>query len=640
MTSADDRYEKDQLERYKAMYPDKFAGEERVFRNIQPGNRIFVGTGCGEPQHLVQALIGYVESNPTSFFDAEIFHVWSLGVAPYTRDKFKRNFRHNSFFVGENTRKPVNKGSADYTPIFLSQVPKLLRQGLISIDVALVQVSPPDSHGFVSLGISVDIVKSAVQNARIVVAQINNEMPRIHGDTFINIKDIDFIVEYNERLLEFEPNAPTEIAERIGKHVARIVEDGDTIQVGYGSIPNAILEHLSRKKDLGVHTELFSEGIADLMKKGVVTNIRKPIDCGKAVATFCMGRKETYAFVHDNPSIEFRTIDYTNNPLIIAQLANITAINSALAIDLTGQATAESIGKIFYSGIGGQADFMRGATLASGGKTILVLPSTARNGTVSRILPFLKEGAGVTLTRGDTQYVVTEYGIAYLTGKNIRERAMALISIAHPKFQAALVEKAKKNRLIYSDQSFILGKAGEYPEHFEIFASTGSGLKILMRPVRISDEPLVKDFFYSLSQETMRKRFMQAPRRLPHEMLQDAFVAVDYTRQMVVLAITEKRQKEIVVGMAQFTGNEGTHTAEVAIAIRDEYQNQGIGTELMTHLAYIAKRQGLLGFSADVLKDNRIMLHLFDKLGFDIEKEAASDIYTLRAGFRQNKSSP
>lgn len=635
MDIADVSRMKYRLEEYTTLYPDKLLKAERIFEHIQPGDRIFIGTGCGEPQHLVRALIGYVESHPRAFFDAEIFHVWTLGVAPYTQEKFKQNFRHNSFFVGDDTRETVNKGLADYTPMFLSQVPKLFRQGLIPIDVALIQVSPPDSHGFVSLGISVDIVKAAAENAKLIVAQINDKMPRIHGDTFINIKNVDFIVPHDEPLLEFASSVPTDIAERIGKHVARIVEDGDTIQVGYGSIPNAILANLSSKKNLGVHTELFSDGIADLIKKGVITNSKKTIDRGKTVAAFCMGSKDTYAFIHENPAVEFRTIDYTNNPAVIAQVKNITAINSALEIDLTGQATAESIGKTFYSGIGGHADFMRGAPLASGGKTILVLQSTARNGTVSRIVPFLKEGAGVTLTRGDIHYVVTEYGIAYLHGKNIRERAMSIISIAHPKFRPLLIEEARKQALIYRDQTFISGKGGEYPEELEAHKTTQSGLRIFLRPVRISDEPLIKDFFYSLSEGTMHKRFMQAQRSIPHEVLQDSFVVIDYSKQMIMLAILQDKQKEIIAGIAQFMNNEDIHTAEVAIVIRDEYQNQGIGTELLTHLAYIAKKQGLLGFSAEVLKDNRPMLHLFEKIGFNIEKKARPDVYALSLGFKE-----
>jgi acyl-CoA hydrolase/GNAT superfamily N-acetyltransferase len=623
------------LDKLKEQYPDKFISEKRIFGNIHAGDRIFIGTACGEPQYLVQALIRYVESNPRAFFDAEVLHIWSLGVAPYTQEKFKHNFRHNSFFIGDNTREPVNKGLADYTPIFLSQVPRLLRRKSIPIDVALIQTSLPDNHGFVSLGVSVDIVKTAVENARIVIAQINTHMPRVHGDTFIHIKDINFIVPYNEFLLEFESNIPGEIAERIGKHVARIVEDGDTIQVGYGSIPNAILSNLSSKKDLGVHTELFTEGIAELMKKGVVTNIKKTIDRDKTVAAFCMGKKQTYDFIHDNPCIEFRSIDYTNNPAIISQIRNIAAINSALEIDLTGQATAESIGRTFYSGIGGQADFMRGAALTPGGKTILVLQSTAQDETVSRVVPFLKEGAGVTLTRGDIHYVVTEYGIAYIHGKNIRERAMSLISIAHPKFQPWLVEEARKLSLIYKDQAYIPGKGGEYPENLEIYRTTKAGLKIFLRPVKISDEPLLKDFFYSLSETTIYKRFISARKNMPHEKLQEFFVVIDYTKQMVILAILEHQGREIIAGVGQFRGNEGSHTAEVALMVQDEHQNKGIGTELLTHLTYIAKKQGLLGFSAEVLKENRMMFHLFEKMGFNIQRETLPEIYTLKLMFRE-----
>jgi acyl-CoA hydrolase/RimJ/RimL family protein N-acetyltransferase len=624
-----------QLEGITNRFPEKFQSEKQIFGRINPGNRIFIGTACGEPQYLVKALIRYVESNPKAFFDTEVLHIWTLGVAPYTDEKFKYNFRHNSFFIGDNTRDAVNKGLADYTPIFLSQVPYLLKRKVIPIDVALIQTSYPDDHGFVSLGISVDIVKAAVENASLVIAQMNSAMPRVHGDTFIHLKDIDCILPYEEPLLEYETTVPGDIAERIGKHVARIVEDGDTIQVGYGSVPNAILANLSRKKNLGVHTELFTEGIAELMKKGVITNTMKSMDRGKTVAAFCMGKQETYAFINDNPGIEFRTIDYTNNPAIIGNIRNITAINSALEIDLTGQATAESIGRTFYSGIGGQADFMRGAAFAPHGKTILVLQSTAQDDTVSRIVPFLQEGAGVTLTRGDVHYVVTEYGIAYLHGKNIRERAMALISIAHPKFQSFLIEEARKLSLIYKDQTYIAGKGGEYPEELETYRTTRSGLRLLLRPVRIADEPLLKDFFYSLSETTIYKRFVSARKSMSHEKLQEFFVVIDYTKQMVILAILEQQGKEVITGVAQFRGNEGSHTAEVALVVQDEHQNQGVGTELLSHLTYIAKRQGLLGFSAEVLKANRIMLHLFEKIGFAIEKEAMPDLYNLRLGFRE-----
>jgi acyl-CoA hydrolase/RimJ/RimL family protein N-acetyltransferase len=613
-------------------YAEKFAPEPVIFNHIHRGDRIFVSTGCGEPQYLIRALIDYVGSHPKAFFDAEVIQVWTLGVAPYADEKFKANFRHNSFFIGNDTRAAVNQGLADYTPVFLSQVPNLFYRGLIPVNVALVQVSPPDSHGYMSLGVSLDIVKAAVDSASLVVAQVNSNMPRVHGDGFIHIENVDFIIAHDEPLLEYETNVADEIAQQIGKYVARIVEDGDTIQVGYGSIPNAILSSLGGKEHLGIHTELLTDGIVELMKKGVIDNTEKTVNRGKTVATFCMGKKETYEYIHDNPSIEFKTIDYTNNPVIISQHDNMAAINSALEIDLTGQATAESIGKTFYSGIGGQADFMRGAVLSSGGKTILAIQSTADDGRISRIVPFLKEGAGVTLNRGDIHYVVTEYGIAYLHGKNVRERAMELISIAHPKFRPSLVEEARQLNLIYKDQAFISGAGGEYPEHLETYRTTKSGLTVLLRPVKISDEPLLKDLFYSLSDQSLYQRFISVRKDMPHARLQE-FVIIDYTKQMSILAVIQEEEKEVAIGLGQYLiSNEG-HTAEVAFAVRDDYQGKGVGTELLSYLTYLGKRSGLLGFTAEVLQENQKMLHLFEKMGFDIKRRGSEGTYQLKMGF-------
>ena len=621
------------LELIKSRHPEKFPAEESVFSHIHPGNRIFIGTGCGEPQYLVSALIKYVQSHPKAFFDTELLQVWTLGVAPYADAKFKDIFRHNSFFIGSNTREAVNRGIADYTPIFLSQVPALFQKKLVPVDVALIQTSLPDKHGYMSLGISVDIVKAATENAALVIAQTNARMPRVLGDTFINIRDVDFVIPHDEQLLEFEVTVSDEIAQKIGTYVSRIVLDGDTIQVGYGSIPNAILTHLQSKKHLGVHTELLTDGIVMLMKRGVIDNSKKEVNRGKTVAAFCMGKRETYEFLHDNPSIEFRPVNYTNNPTVLARQKNMTAINSALEIDLSGQATAESIGKIFYSGIGGQADFMRGAILSQGGKTILALQSTAENGEVSRISPFLKEGAGVTLSRGDIHYVVTEYGIAYLHGKNIRERAMELIAIAHPKFRPWLIDEAKKRSLIYKDQAFIPGVQGEYPEELETYRTTRAGLNILMRPVKLSDEHLLKDFFYSLSSDSLYRRFISTRPDMHHERLQP-FVVIDYTREMVILAVREHEGQEQIMGMAQYTIDQTTHTAEVAFVVRDDYQGKGVGAELLTYVTYLAKKSGLLGFTAAVLMENMQMLQLFERMGFNIEKRAEAGIYELKMSFR------
>ncbi len=622
------------IERIKALYPEKFPTEERIFSAIHPGNRIFIGTGCGEPQCLVKALINYVRSHPKAFFDAELLQVWTLGVAPYADEKFKDNFRHNSFFIGNNTREAVNQGLADYTPVFLSQVPGLFQKKLVPVDVALIQTSPPDAHGFMSLGISVDIVKAASENASLVIAQINSYMPRVLGDTFINIKDVDFAIHCDEPLLEFVDIVADDIAQKIGTFVARIVQDGDTIQVGYGSIPNAILAHLKNKEHLGVHTELLTDGIVDLMKARAIDNSRKELNRGKTVAAFCMGQHETYDYLHDNPAIEFRPVNYTNNPTVLARQKNMTAINSALEIDLSGQATAESLGKRFYSGIGGQADFMRGAILSQGGKTILALQSTAENDEVSRIVPFLQEGAGVTLSRGDVHYVVTEYGIAYLHGKNIRERAMDLIAIAHPKFREQLIEQAKERNLIYRDQAFIPGTHGVYPAELETYKTTRTGLNLLLRPVKLSDEPLLKDFFYSLSNDSMYRRFISTRVDMHHDRLQP-FVVIDYTKEMVILAVLEQEEKELIVGMAQYLIDEHAHTAEVAFVVRDDYQGKGIGAVLLSYVTYLAKKSGLLGFTAAVLTENRQMLQLFEKMGFNIEKRNDGGVYELKMSFRE-----
>lgn len=620
------------FDEFRRRYPEKFVSCDRAFSSVRRGSRIFVGTGCGEPQYLVSALVGYVESHPKAVLDAEIVHVWTLGVAPYTQKKFERNFRHNSFFISSNTREAVNKGYADYTPIFLSEVPALFKRGVIGIDIALLQTSPPDRHGYMSLGVSVDIVKAAAEVASIVIAQVNSKMPRVHGDGFINIRDVTFVICYDEDIIELKNSEDEEVADRIGYYVSRLIQDGDTIQVGYGSIPNAVLSNLTRKKHLGVHTELMSDGIVELMKKGVIDNTQKTLNPGKTVASFCMGSRETYDFIDDNPAIEFRTVDYTNNPLIIAQHKGMTAINSALEIDLTGQATAESLGELFYSGIGGQADFMRGAALARGGKTILAMRSTAAGGGVSRIVPCLKEGAGVTLSRGDVHYVVTEYGVAYLHGKNIRERAMELISIAHPDYRAWLIEEAKKRNLIYKDQAFIPGKRGEYPEELETFRTTRTGLEIFLRPVKVSDEPLLKEFFYSLSDQSLYRRFLSTKKGMPHEDLQ-SFVVIDYTREMAILAVLPRLGKEEVIGLGQYWINEDNNTAEVAFAVKDAYQNAGVGTELLKYLTQLARRRGLMGFTAEVLMENQAMLHLFEKMGFAIEKRVQEGVCELKMTF-------
>ena len=607
------------LDQFESHWPEKFAALDDAFSHIHPGDKIFIGTACGEPQFLVKSLIDYVQANPSALFDAELLQVWNLGITPYTDEKFSEIFRLNSFFVGESTRKAVNNGQADYTPISLSTVPDLFHREMISLDVALVQISLPDKESNVSLGISVDIVESAIESASISIAQVNSYMPFVYGDGIMKLEDFDFIVPHDEPLLEYGDTIPNEKAQKLGSNVARIVEDGATLQVGYGSVPNAIISNLRDKHHLGLHSELFSDGAAELMRQGVIDNSRKSLDPGKSVAAFCMGKKETYEFLDENSSIEFRSIDYTNNPLVIAGQKAMTAINSALEIDLTGQATAESLGGTFYSGIGGQTDFMRGALIAPQGRTILALPSTSWDGSYSRIVPRLSPGSGVTLCRSDLRYVVTEYGIAYLHGKNIRERSMELIAIAHPNFKPWLLDEARKLRLIYKDQAFFPGERGEYPAALETYRTTKTGLRIFLRPVSIRDEPLLKDFFYSISDRSMYLRFASARKDMHHQRLQE-FVVVDYSNNMVILALIQHEEKELVIALGQYCIDERTHTAELALLVKDEYQNQGVGTELYAYLILLAKRRGLLGFTAEVLGTNQAALNLLRKMGFELQE--------------------
>jgi acyl-CoA hydrolase/GNAT superfamily N-acetyltransferase len=659
------------LKEIKSRWPGKFREKERfIFQNIHPGDRIFVGTGCGEPQHLVASLLDFIKTQPKAFLDAELINIVTLGVAPYTDAKFRDNFRLNSFFIGETTRKAVNRARADYTPIFLSMLPDLIRSERMPLDVALIQTTPPDKDGNMNLGVSVDIVRAAVEKAGLVIAQPNSFMPCIDGDGWIGMDEVDYLIPHDEPLLEYVEAAAGDVAIKIGSHVARIVEDGCTIQVGYGSIPNAVVSSLKGKRHLGVHTELLGDGIAGLMEAGVVDNTEKSLHPGKSIATFCMGRRKTFDFLRDNSSVQFRAIDYTNSPLIIAQNRRMTAINSALEVDLTGQATAESLGHSFYSGIGGQADFMRGAAMAPGGKTIIALPSTAvsrmededakgpgnaagealggldggeggqnggpekgRGHLVSRIVPFLREGAGVTLNRGDIHYVVTEYGIAYLHGKSIRERAMDLIAIAHPSFRLWLIEEARRLHLIYPDQAFIPGIKGEYPEDLEVRKTTRAGLFVLIRPVKISDEPMLKEFFYSLSDESLYQRFISARRDIPHEILQ-SYIAVDYFSKMVLVAVREVEGRESICGLGQYAMNSDSYTADVALVVRDDCQRMGLAGELLAYLTYLAKRQGLLGFTAEVLAGNEPVFRLFRSMGFDVSKRNESGVYEMKAMFK------
>lgn len=418
---------------------ESFVSAEEAVSVIKSGDRVFVHSVAAAPHKLLEAMTGQADK----LRDVEIIQLHTEGPAPYADPKYEDSFYVNALFVGANVRKAVNEGRGDYLPIFLSEVPYLFRNNILPLDVALVQVSPPDKHGFCSLGVSVDASRAAVQKAKKVVAQVNPRMPRTHGDGMVHVSRFDAMVKHETDLPEFLVDDPGEVEQKIGDYCAELIEDGATLQMGIGAIPNAVLNALTGHKDLGIHTEMFSDGIIELVVKGVINNRMKRKHPEKIVSSFLMGSQELYDFVDDNPQVAMLDVAYVNDTAVIRRNPKVTAINSAVEVDLTGQICADSIGTYHYSGVGGQMDFIRGASLSEGGKPIIALPSTTRKG-ISRIVPYLKQGAGVVTTRAHVHYVVTEYGVANLYGKNMHQRARALIDIAHPDHREELEKEAFK----------------------------------------------------------------------------------------------------------------------------------------------------------------------------------------------------
>lgn len=420
------------------LYADRVKTPAEAVALIESGTRLYLTGNCSVPREVLAALV----ARAPELRNVEICQVLTVGAADYVAPEMAGHLRVNTLFISDNVRAAVNDGRADFTPCFLSEIPGLFRTGRLPLDTALVQVSPPDEHGFCSFGVEVGVTKPAAQSARRVIAELNPNMPRTLGDSFIHISKIDYAVQVDMPLPEMKAGKSTPVQQDIARNVASLIDDGSTLQAGIGGLPDAVLRFLSDRRDLGIHTELFSDGVVDLVEQGVITNAAKTLHTGKIVAGFVLGSHRLYEFVHDNPMVELHPTDYVNDPYRIAQNDKMVAINAAIEVDLTGQVCADSFGHYFYSGVGGQIDFIRGAARSKGGKPIIALPSTAKNDTISRIVWELKPGAGVVTTRNDVHYVVTEYGIAYLYGRSIRERVRALIDIAHPNFREALAEKA------------------------------------------------------------------------------------------------------------------------------------------------------------------------------------------------------
>lgn len=431
-------------------YHSKLVSADEAVKVIKSGDKLIVQPGCAAPLELIKSMV----KRKDELRDVEIYHILVVGDLPYMEPGMEKHFKHKAFFIGGNTRAAINEGRAEFIPIFLSEVTMLFKRGVLQADVALIHVSPPDEHGFCSYGIDVGNIKTPTEKAKCVIAQVNKQMPRGLGNSFIHINKIDFIVEVDQPLMELpqiDPNATLaelEVYDKIGQHISTLIEDGSTLQMGIGAIPDAVLKYLNNKNDLGVHTEMFSDGLVDLVESGIVNGEKKTLHPGKLVAGFVLGTKKSYNFIDNNPIFEFHPQEYVNDPFIISKNNKMVAINSAIEVDLTGQVCSDSIGTKFFSGIGGQVDFIRGAAHSEGGKPIIALPSATKDLKFSKISTILKPGAGVVTSRGDVHYVVTEYGIAYLFGKTIQERARALIEISHPAFKDELTEFAKKTYYI------------------------------------------------------------------------------------------------------------------------------------------------------------------------------------------------
>ncbi|MCQ4923252.1 4-hydroxybutyrate CoA-transferase [Tissierella carlieri] len=422
---------------WRLEYNKKLVSKEEAVKHIKPGNRVVIGHAVGEPSLLIEAMV----ANKDEYENVEIVHMVPMGKSEYIKEGMEKHFRHNALFAGGSTREAINSGRADYTPCFFYEVPKLFKEGKLPVDVALVTVSAPDGNGNCSLGTSVDYTKAAVECAKITIAQINEEMPRTLGDSFINIKDLDYIVEANSLLPILNPPKISDVERLIGKHCASLIEDGSTLQLGIGAIPDAVLLFLKDKKDLGIHSEMISDGVLELYEAGVITNKMKTLHKDKMVVTFLMGTERLYDFVNNNPNIEMHPVDYVNDPCVIMENYKMVSINSCIQVDLMGQVVSDSVGKKQFSGVGGQVDFVRGASMAKDGKSIIAMPSTAAKGTVSRIVSIIDEGAAVTTSRNDVHYIVTEYGVANLKGKTLKDRGRALINIAHPDFRDELIKE-------------------------------------------------------------------------------------------------------------------------------------------------------------------------------------------------------
>jgi acyl-CoA hydrolase/GNAT superfamily N-acetyltransferase len=580
----------------------RLVSAERALAAIRAGSRIYIGTGCAAPRTLLARL----EAMAPGPADLELVSFLTTSALPQVAGSPRTRYHHRAFFVGSEVRDLAGSGQLDYVPISLEEIPRLLTSGRLPIDVALLQVSPPDSRGFVSLGVSVDLAPAILSVAGTVIAEINPVMPRTHGESFVHINQFDALVRVDSPIAEYVHPKIGEVAERVARYIASIIDDGSTLQIGLGRVPNEALRHLRDRRDLGIHSDVITDGVVDLVEAGVVTGRCKTRYRDRIVASYCLGTRRLYDFVDDNPGLHFLPIDQVCHPEEVARQSRMVSITQAFAVDLTGQVCVDQFEGEFYGGVSTQVGFIRGAAHSPGGKPIVCLSSTTADG-ASRIKPLLEAGDGVGIARSDVHYVITEYGIAYLFGKSIRERALALIEVAHPRWREMLLTSAKQLGYVRPDQ--YLASQAAYPVHEERVVSLKNDAKIMIRPARAGDARALQALFHRLSPDDVYTRFFRHVRSLTYPELQ-TLCNVNHETEVAFMAVTGPRENEEVVGSACYFLNPTTNLAEVAFMVSPEWQGAGLGTALQARLLEYAMSRGVRGFVADILPRNASMLRL------------------------------
>ena len=616
-------------------WADKYVENKKTAKQavamIKPAQRVFIGSSCGEPQHLVREL-----SEASNYFkDIEIVRLMTMETTPLTliADKtHDQSLNIRSFYLGSARPKAIARNKRFITPINLSAIPRLFKSRLLPIHVALIQVTPPDDFGWMSLGVSVDITLAAALSADLVIAQVNANMPRVLGRSFLHVNDVDVFVEHDEPLLTIGETPELQAANDIGRLIARLIEDGSTMEIGLGSTHQATLLALSEKNDLGIHTQYMTNDIMHLFSRGVITNHKKGFNDGKMVASGAIGNEELYEFLNDNPAIEFYPSDYVNDPTVIARHEKMVAMNVAMSIDLSGQVAADALPYNHFSGVTGMLDFLRGAVQSPGGKSIMMLPSTALKGEKSRIVPRLDDEA-VVVPRGDVHHVVTEFGMVNLFGKSLQERAMAMISIAHPDFRDELFQKAKEMGLLSKERTLSESIHGVYPIHLEETVQIDNEA-IIIRPAKPVDERRIQEHFYNLDKNDVVARFFHEKTSFVQDEVKGVSL-IDYIKDLTVLAVVGEVGFGQVVGIGECLLDPASNEAEVAFSISKSYQKKGLGKLLLDKLALAARENGISGLIAYTSAQNRGMIKLFKSLPYKTDSFFDGEMLKLSCKFDQ-----